>query len=127
MPWNTSTTSRWPLARQLRRDMTREERRLWYDFLRSYPIRFSRQKVLGHYIADFYCARAKLVVELDGSQHYEEENWEQDARRTEYLAGFGLRVLRIPNNEVNGNFAGVCEAIDREVRKAVEGNPPKSD
>ena len=61
-----------PLAKQLRKEMTKEERHLWYDFLRSYPVRFSRQKVLGKYIADFYCAEAKLVIELDGSQHYED-------------------------------------------------------
>ena len=68
-----------PLAKQLRKEMTREERHLWYDFLRSYPVRFSRQKVLGKYIADFYSAEAKLVIELDGSQHYEDRNVKKDA------------------------------------------------
>ena len=71
-----------PLARALRKNMTKEERRLWYDFLRDYPVRFSRQKVLGRYIADFYSAEAKLIIELDGSQHYEDENIRKDARRT---------------------------------------------
>ena len=66
-----------PLARALRKNMTKEERRLWYDFLRDYPVRFSRQKVLGRYIADFYSAEAKLIIELDGSQHYEDENIRQ--------------------------------------------------
>ena len=74
-----------PLAKQLRKEMTKEERHLWYDFLRNYPIRFSRQKVLGRYIADFYSAKAKLVIELDGSQHYESEAMEKDAERTEFL------------------------------------------
>ena len=63
-----------PLAKQLRKEMTKEERHLWYDFLRAYPVRFSRQKVLGKYIADFYSAEAKLVIELDGSQHYEDRS-----------------------------------------------------
>ena len=101
-----------PFARKLRKDMTKEERHLWYDFLRSYPVHFSRQKVLGKYIVDFYSAEAKLVIELDGSQHFEKENMEKDEERTAFLEGYGLRVLRIPNNEVNRNFTGVCEYID---------------
>lgn len=101
-----------PFARKLRKDMTKEERHLWYDFLGSYPVRFSRQKVLGKYIVDFYSAEAKLVIELDGSQHFEKENMARDAERTAFLEGYGLRVLRIPNNEVNRNFNGVCEYID---------------
>jgi len=92
--------------------MTKEERHLWYDFLRSYPIRFSRQKVLGKYIVDFYSAEAKLVIELDGSQHFEKENIERDKERTAFLKGYGLRVLRIPNSEINDNFHRVCEYID---------------
>lgn len=104
-----------PFARQLRKNMTKEERRLWYDFLRTYPIRFARQKILGRYIVDFYCARAKLVVELDGSQHYEDGNAERDAERTAFLTAYGLRVLRIPNNEISRNFRGVCEEIDAVV------------
>ena len=97
--------------------MTKEERRLWYDFLRQYPVRFVRQKVLGRYIADFYCAQAGLVVELDGGQHYEDKAMEKDARRTDYLAGYGLLVLCIPNNEVMQNFSGVCEWIDYTVQQ----------
>ena len=108
-----------PLAKQLRRDMTKEERHLWYDFLRSYPIRFQRQKVLGRYIADFYCAQAKLVVELDGSQHCEAEAQQKDAGRTAFLHGYGLTVLRIPNNEVGKNFRGICESIDAAVRQSL--------
>lgn len=85
-----------PLAKQLRKEMTKEERHLWYDFLRNYPIRFSRQKVLGRYIADFYSAKAKLVIELDGSQHYESEAMEKDAERTEFLEKYGLKIIRSP-------------------------------
>ena len=108
-----------PLARHLRKEMTKEERHLWYDFLRTYPIRFSRQKVLGKYIVDFYSAQARLVVELDGSQHYEEANKEKDAQRTAFLEDYGLTVVRVANNEVNGNFQGVCAYIDAAVRKSL--------
>lgn len=99
--------------------MTKEERHLWYDFLRSCPIRFSRQKVLGKYIADFYSAEARLVIELDGAQHYEDSNAQNDAERTAFLERYGLKVLRIPNNEVNSNFSGVCEYIDTAVKQSL--------
>ena len=106
-----------PLAKQLRSEMTKEERHLWYDFLRTYPIRFSRQKVLGRYIVDCYSAKAKLVIELDGSQHYETDRVEKDAERTAFLNGYGLQVIRIPNHEVIENFEGVCAYIDAVVRR----------
>ena len=108
-----------PLAKQLRKEMTKEERHLWYDFLRSYPVRFSRQKVLGKYIADFYSAEAKMVIELDGSQHYEPDNIQKDNERTEFLKGYGLKIIRIPNNEVAQNFRGVCEYIDAAVKQSL--------
>ena len=108
-----------PAAKKLRNEMTKEERHLWYDYLKSYPVRFSRQKVLGKYIADFYCAQAKLVLELDGSQHFETPNLQKDEQRTDFLKGYGLTVVRIPNNEVNENFDGVCEYIDGIVKKAM--------
>ena len=107
-----------PLARQLRREMTKEERHLWFDFLRSYPVRFSRQKVLGKYIADFYCAGAKLVIELDGSQHFENDSMSKDTERTAFLGGYDLTVIRIPNNEIARNFQGVCEYIDLAVKQS---------
>ena len=109
-----------PNAKQLRKEMTKEERHLWYDFLRDYPVRFLRQKVLGSQIVDFYCAKANLIVELDGSQHFEDENIEKDMQRTEFLESYGLKVIRIPNNEVNNNFRGVCEYIDLLVRQNLE-------
>lgn len=107
-----------PLAKRLRKEMTKEERHLWYDFLRTYPVRFSRQKVLGKYIVDFYSAAAKLVIELDGSQHYEDENMKNDAARTAFLEDYGLTVIRIANNEINVNFQGVCAYIDSLVKQA---------
>ena len=108
-----------PFAKQLRKEMTKEERHLWYDFLRTYPVRFSRQKVLGKYIADFYSAEAKLVIELDGSQHYQDGNMEKDTERTAFLKGYGLTVIRIPNNEVSRNFRGVCEYIEATVKQSL--------
>ncbi len=106
-------------ARELRKNMTKEERHLWYDFLRRYPVKFLRQKPLGNYIADFYCAEAKLVIELDGSQHYTDVNAEKDTIRTTALEQFGLRVIRIPNNFVNQQFEGVCVYIDNAVKQSL--------
>ena len=108
-------------AKTLRKNMTEEERRLWYCFLREYPVRFYRQKVLGNYIADFFCAKAKLIVELDGSQHYEAAGKKYDEKRTLFLQEYDCTVLRIPNNEVDRNFRGVCEWIDMHVNAALEG------
>ena len=109
-------------ARYLRKNMTKEEKHLWYDFLKSYPTKFLRQKILGMYIADFYCASANLVIELDGSEHYEPEAKIYDQKRTQFLEGYGIRVIRIPNTEVNKNFYGVCEHIDRIVKERLS-NP----
>ena len=107
--YNKELTS---LAKNLRRNMTPQERDLWYQYLRHHPFKFTRQKVLGKYIADFYCASAKLVIELDGSQHYDEKGMEADRERTQFLMQYGIRVLRIPNNAVSQNLRGVCDYID---------------
>jgi very-short-patch-repair endonuclease len=103
-------------ARALRKSMTKEESHLWYDFLKSHPMRFLRQKVIDSYIADFYCAQAKLVIELDGSQHYEEKGMLRDRIRTRRIEAYGLTVIRIPNKEVMRNFQGVREYIEEFVR-----------
>lgn len=92
--------------------MTPWEKKLWYEFLRTYPIRFQRQKAIGNYIADFYCAKAKLVIELDGGGHYEPEQKEYDAKRTEFLNSLGIRVARFRNSDVDRKFTGVCKRID---------------
>lgn len=99
-------------AKALRRNMTKEERHLWYDFLRTHSAKFQRQKVLGNYIADFYCAKHHLVIELDGSQHFEPSGQLRDEKRTDALTALGVRVLRFANNEINHNFEGVCEYIN---------------
>ena len=108
-----------PFARKLRKEMTKEECHLWYDFLRDYPVRFSRQKILGNYIADFYSAKAQIVIELDGSQHFDDENILKDAERTEFLEKYGIKVIRILNSEVNSNFRGVCRYIDSLVQQSL--------
>lgn len=105
-------------ARYLRRNMTKEEKRLWYDFLKDYPIRFLRQKVIDTYIADFYCHKARLIIELDGSQHYEENAVIKDKIRTQRIEKRDLTVIRIPNIEVNKNFDGVCWYIDMIVKNS---------
>ena len=108
-----------PFAKELRKNMTKEERHLWYDFLKNYPIKFTRQKVLGKYIADFYCAKANLVVELDGSQHYEDVGLMNDEKRTQYIEQYGIKVIRISNLDVLKNFEGVCMCIDNEVKQSL--------
>ena len=111
------------LSRKLRKKMTKEERHLWYDFLSSYPIRFVRQHPIAGYIVDFYCAKAHLVIELDGSQHFEDEAQERDAKRTADLRALGIAVVRFPNNAVNRKFEGVCEWIDICVHAGLENKP----
>ena len=99
-------------AQTLRKNMTLEERILWYQFLKNYPIQWNRQKVFGPYVVDFYCKRLKLVIELDGSQHYEEAGFASDQKRTAYLTSLGLQVLRFSNRDIKTNLTGVCDAIN---------------
>ena len=105
-----------PLARTLRKNMTPWERKLWYEFLRNYSVRFQRQKAIGNYIVDFYCAKAKLVVELDGSGHYNIQQTEKDRVRTKELEDTNLMVIRICNLDIDNNFDGVCQYIDITVK-----------
>ncbi len=113
MNHNQKLTSR---AQNLRKNMTKEERKLWYEYLNKYPYRFRRQVTCGNYILDFYCAAAKLAIELDGSQHYEPEAIQYDLKRTLYLEGLGLKVIRFTNSDIAMHFQQVCEAIHNEVR-----------
>ena len=107
------------LAKNLRNNATKEENRLWYDFLRTHKIKFSRQKVLGKYIADFYSAKARIVIELDGAQHYEDNQIEYDIERTEFFNKYGLTVIRISNLDVNKNFEAVCNYIDEIIKQSL--------
>ena len=106
-------------ARNLRKNMTKEEKHLWYDFLKEYPVRFLRQKVIDDYIADLYCHKAKLVIELDGSQHYSKDGLLKDKIRTEQIEKRCLTVIRIPNGEINHNFEGICRFIDEFVKESL--------
>ena len=106
-----------PLAKTLRKNMTPWERKLWYDFLRYFPVRFQRQKAIGNYIADFYCAKARLVIELDGGGHYTAELARKDEMRTKDLASMNLTVVRICNLDIDRNFSGVCKYIDLTVKR----------
>ena len=108
-----------PFARQLRKNATSQENRLWYDFLRKYPIRFQRQKAIDEYIADFYCHKAKLVIEIDGTQHFLEEGHRADTLRTEKLEMYGLQVIRISNRQINEEFLSVCAYIDFVVKNSL--------
>ena len=108
-----------PLAKTLRKNMTPWEQKLWYEFLRNYYIRFQRQKSIGNYIVDFYCAKARLVIELDGGGHYTEKQIEKDNIRTKQLESMNLKILRICNSDIDRNFYGVCEYIDLAVKKSL--------
>jgi len=99
--------------------MTPWERHLWYDFLRKYPVTFQRQRVIGNYIVDFYCEKAKLVIELDGGGHYSPEQIEYDKERTSTFESMGMKVIRFVNTDISDNFYGVCTVIDSEVKKRV--------
>ena len=113
------------LAKNLRKNATPQEKHLWYDFLSKYEVRFQRQKVIDHFIADFYCHKAKLIIEIDGSQHYTAEGIQKDEFRTEILKGYDLKVIRFTNRQINTNFQGVCEYIDAIVKASFreEGGP----
>ena len=104
-------------AKSLRKNMTKQEKHLWYDFLRSYPIKIYKQRIIDNFIADFYCHKAKLVIELDGSQHYTEDGKFYDKQRTEILKEYGLTVLRFSNSDVDKNFDGVCFVIDKTIKE----------
>ena len=109
-----------PRAKELRKGATKQENHLWYDFLRSYPVRFQRQKTIDGFIADFYCHVARLVVEVDGSQHYNEQGLAYDKERSAIFAEYGVKVIRFSNLEIEQSFQEVCSAIDLEVRKRVQ-------
>ena len=106
-------------SRSLRKNATEPENKLWYQMLRTYPVRFNRQRVIGNYIADFYCDKAKLIVELDGSQHFEETGLASDRERDEYLESLGLKILRFSNSDVDKNFYEVCTVIDNTVEERI--------
>lgn len=108
------------VARTLRRNMTRQEKHLWYDFLQHYPIKIYKQRIIDNYIVDFYCHSARLVIELDGSQHYTKQGKLEDETRSENLQKYGMLVLRFSNKDVDEKFEGVCYVIDKTIKERIE-------
>lgn len=110
------------IAKILRRNMTRQEKHLWHDFLQHYPIKIYKQRIIDNFIADFYCHQARLVIEPDGSQHYTEQGKAHDKARTEILKRYGLYVLRFSNKDVDEIFEGVCYMIDKTIKERIESS-----
>ena len=106
-------------AKDLRKNMTKQEKHLWYDFLSKHEVRWYKQRIIDNYIVDFYCSRAKLVIELDGSQHYTKDGTEYDNERTNVLREYGIEVIRFSNNEIDTCFDGVCLKIEEIVKKGL--------
>jgi len=106
-----------PTVMELKKEMTPQERLLWYLYLRSHPLRFQRQKTIGDYIVDFYCHSAKMVVEIDGSQHYSDEGKADDSKRDDFLKKYGLQTIRIADSDVNQHFYAVCQYINGAVKE----------
>jgi len=105
------------IAKEMRKNMTKQEFYLWTYFLKKYEVRILRQKVIDKFVVDFYCAKAKLVIEVDGGHHFTEENKEYDAERTKVLNDYGIKVIRFANSEIDNNFDNVCLIIDEEVKR----------
>lgn len=108
-----------PYARKLRGEMTPQERKLWYLFLRTYPIKIYKQKIIESFIVDFYCAPAKLVIEVDGSQHYMEDGLAYDKARSSILEKHQLKVLRFSNHDIDTHFSAVCDTIDHIIQSRI--------
>lgn len=125
LPYNNKLI---PYAKELRKNATPWERRLWFYFLKDYSIRFQRQKVIGNFIVDFYCHKAKLVIELDGGGHFVEKQMNYDTKRTVFLEKNNLKILRFTNFEIDENFYEVCSLIDKEVKSRIDKNelPPSN-
>ena len=112
-----------PRARELRHNMTPQEQKLWYRFLRKYPVKIYKQRIVESFIVDFYCSKALLVIEVDGSQHYTEQGEAYDLERSAVLERYGLLVLRFSNLEVEQEFDGVCTLIDKTIQSRMNLNP----
>lgn len=115
------------IAKKLRREMTPHERKLWYLFLRKYPVKIYKQRIIDRFIVDFYCASAKLVIEIDGSQHYEEQGLAYDMERSSILESYGLKVIRYSNREIDREFSAVCEQIDQMIQQRITLSVSPSD
>lgn len=119
-PFTGYNSTMLPITRELRREMTKQERHLWYDFLRKHPIKIYKQRSIGRFVVDFYCSSARLVIEVDGGQHYTDDGLQYDAERTAFLDGYGLEVLRFTNLDVDKDFEGVCKCIDNKIKERMK-------
>ena len=117
LPYNHKTIKN---AKELRKNSTKQEKHLWYDFLSNYPVRFQRQKTIGNYIVDFYCSKANLTVEIDGLQHYTLGAAQHEFSRNEYLNSVGITVIRFKNAELEKEFKKVCNQIDYVVKELIK-------
>jgi very-short-patch-repair endonuclease len=120
LPYNPDLIVR---SRELRKNMTPAEKKLWHNFLRKHNLLFHRQKIINHYILDFYCSKALLALEIDGETHFTTDAMEYDKNRTAILEGYGIKVLRFTNEEVYDHFAKVCSTIDAELASRLEKPP----
>ena len=123
LPYNKNLI---PFAKSLRKNATPQENHLWYDFLHSYQPRFQRQKAIDSYIADFYCEKARLIIELDGSQHFTPEGMTYDEARTRVLNAYGLTVLRFTNHQIDSEFRAVSTKIDAAVAARLDHQKEES-
>ena len=112
-------------AKNLRHNMTSQEKHLWFDFLKEYPIKIYKQRIIDNFIVDFYCHKARLVIEIDGAHHYTTEGKLYDKGRTEVLEEYGIDVLRFSNSDIDFNFFDVCNEIDEEIKKRMDHNSAK--
>ena len=110
------------LAKNLRKNATKQENHLWYDFLKDYEIKFQRQRTIDDFIADFYCQKANLIIEIDGNQHCSVSEAKNDQIRTEKLKLYGLTVIRFTNHQIDNDFYSVCEYIDKTVKSIISSN-----
>ena len=107
------------IAKILRRNMTRQEKHLWYDFLQHYPVKVYKQRIIDDFVVDFYCHQARLVIEIDGSQHYTLEGKKHDEMRTKIIEGYGLHIIRFSNKDIDEKFEGVCYTIDKTIKERI--------
>lgn len=105
------------IAKILRRNMTRQEKHLWYDFLQHYPVKIYKQRIIDNFVVDFYCHKARLAIEIDGSQHFSEDGMQKDNMRSDILEKYGIKVVRFSNKEIDDNFEGVCYMINKTIQE----------
>ena len=112
LPYNTALVAR---AKELRKNMTLAEKRLWYSYLKNFKFKVLRQRPIDHFIVDFYCPSLKLVIEIDGDTHFTDEGKAYDKERTARLESYGLKVIRFTNSQVLRNFEAVCEQLNLSI------------